>query len=108
MAKGKVTNEQLLKAVKQGFKDSRGYTDQKIGDLSKGADKKIDDLARMVQGGFEVMDKKLDALTDDMRLVKGRLDAIEMELFDIKKKLATVIDRREFEILKDRVNNLER
>lgn len=75
----------------------------------------IEHLAGMVQGGFEGVDKKfegvdkkLDLLTDDMRLVRDRLDAIEMELIDIKKKLENVIDRREFEVLKERVHRLER
>ena len=66
-----------------------------------------EDLARMVQRGFETVDKKLDSLTEDMRLVKDRLDAIEIELIDIKKKLENVIDRYEFENLKERVKNLE-
>ena len=71
----------------------------------------IDDLAGMVQGGFEGVDKRFNLLTSEVNSrfdrIEGRLDAIEMELIDIKKKLATVIDRREFELLKERVENLE-
>ena len=71
-----------------------------------------EDLAIMVQKGFEDlggrMDRGFTEVKEWQKLTDGRLDAIEMELIDIKKKLATVIDRREFEILKDRVNNLER
>jgi len=38
---------------------------------------------------------------------KTTLDAIELELLDIKKKLDNIIYRHEFEILRDRVKNLE-
>lgn len=111
MKKSKVTNEQLLKEVKRGFSDTRKYTDQKIGDLSKSTDRKIDDLAGMVQKGFEDVDKKFDVLTRDVNArfdrIEGRLDGIEIELIDIKKKLANVIDRGEFEFLKERVQRLE-
>jgi len=85
----------------------------------------IEDLAGMVQRGFESVDKRFesvdkrfesvdkrfDLLTDNVNSrfdrVESRLDAIEMELIDIKKKLENVIDRREFETLKERVKNLE-
>ena len=70
-----------------------------------------EDLAKMVQGWFEAVDKRFDLLTIDVNSkfdrVEGRLDAIEMELIDIKKKLENVIDRREFELIKERVKNLE-
>jgi len=71
-----------------------------------------EDLARMVQNGFEEvkgeMHRRFDKMEDWQRLTDGRLDAIEMELMDIKKKLASVIDRQEFEILRERVQHLEK
>ncbi|MEK7463401.1 MAG: hypothetical protein AAB621_03510 [Patescibacteria group bacterium] len=100
MKKNKVTTEQLLKAVKQGFTETREYTD-----------KKTEDLARMVQNGFEEvkgeMHRRFDKIEDWQRLAGGRLDAIEMELIDIKKKLAGIVDHHEFELLKERVKDLE-
>jgi len=74
----------------------------------------INDLAIMVQKGFEETAKKVDVdrrfgkIDEDMGLINGRLDAIEMELIDIKKKLDNIIYRHEFEILKDRIEALEK
>ena len=66
MKKNKVTTEQLLKAVKQGFTETREYTD-----------KKIEDLAVMVQRGFDGVDKRFDK-------VESRLDSIEVGLDNIE------------------------
>lgn len=86
----------------------------------------LDDLARMVQVGFAVaasktkerfdevdeqfdaVNKQFDEMKEESRLVNGRLDSIETELIDIKKKLDNIIYRHEFEILKDRIRELEK
>lgn len=57
---------------------------------------------------FDGMDRRFDKAEEWQKHTDGRLDGIEMELIDIKKKLETVIDRHEFEILKDRVGRLEK
>jgi len=44
----------------------------------------------------------------EFRLVDGRLDIIESEIMDIRKKLDNIIYRHEFEIIKDRLANLEK
>lgn len=67
-----------------------------------------EDLARMVQNGFETMEKGFADIKEWQRLTDGRLDVIEMELMDIKKKLEHVIYRHEFEYLKERVQRLEK
>lgn len=54
----------------------------------------IDDLAALVQRGFSEADKKMDDKIDSFRMevreefkdVNGRLDVIETEILDIKKK----------------------
>lgn len=77
-----------------------------------------EDLAVMVQRGFEGVDKKIEGLSKEVnkgfvevkewqRLADGKFDAIEMELIDIKKKLENVVDRHEFQLLKERVGKLE-
>lgn len=87
--------------------------------VTKKKETKIEDLARMVQVGFGATGKEIQGLREDIdglredineefRLVKGRLDAIEMELLDIKKKLNNVVYRHEFEFLKDRIEKLEK
>lgn len=76
----------------------------------------IDDLAALVQRGFSEADKKMYDKIDGFRAevreefkdVNGRLDAIEVEILDIKKKIDNVIYRHEFESLKDRVAYLEK
>lgn len=71
----------------------------------------IEDLAGMVQGGFDdmrgEMNKRFDKIEDWQRLANGRFDVLEMELMDIKKKLDEVIYRNEFEHLRERVERLE-
>ena len=42
------------------------------------------------------------------RDVGGKLDAIEMELSDIKKKLENIVYRHELEAVKERISELER
>lgn len=72
----------------------------------------VDDLARMTQNGFQEMDKKFSNRFDDVdkRLdrIDNRLDLIESELHDVKEALFKVIYRHEFELLKDRVTELEK
>lgn len=75
----------------------------------------IDDLAGMVQKGFEGVNERFDKVDERLDKVEGRLgdvenklDAIEIEILDIKKKIDNVIYRHEFETLKDRVAYLEK
>lgn len=79
----------------------------------------IDDLAALVQRGFNGVDQKIDhvdnkidnlraEVKEEFKDVNGRLDAIETEILDIKKKIDNVIYRHEFESLKDRVAHLEK
>lgn len=89
----------------------------------------IDDLAGMVQEGFngvderfdglrgemtrrfEVVDKRFDDMSSDIssrfNFVGSRLDVIETELSDIRKKMDNIVYRHEFEYLKERVEKLE-
>lgn len=93
----------------------------------------IDDLAGMVQGGFdevrsetkkgfEAVDRRFEVLTGEMNkrfddvnsdinsrfnFVGSRLDVIETELMDIRKKMDNIVYRHEFEYLKERVEKLE-
>ena len=67
-----------------------------------------EDLAGMVQRGFDDMREEFNKTKDWQRLTDGRLDAIEMELIDIKKKLENVIYRHELEFLKERVQKIEK
>ena len=96
----KATNEQLLREVKRGFSNTKKYTDVKV-----------DDLARMVQGGFDgvkgEMYKGFSDMKEWQRLADGKFDVLEHELLSIKKDLENVIYRHEFEIIKERVKNLE-
>lgn len=79
----------------------------------------LDHLASMVQRGFDGMggqfgeiNKKVDDLREEMheefKLVHDRIDALEVEILDIKKKLENVVYRREFETLRDRLEAVER
>lgn len=72
----------------------------------------IDGLAIMVQKGFDGIDKKFsdrfDAVEKRLDRIENRLDLIESELHDIKQELYKVIYRHEFELLKDRVTELEK
>ncbi len=75
----------------------------------------IETLAVMVQNGFEGVDKRFDGMDkrfeevhEHLRIIDGRLDAMEMELMDIKKKLDNIVYRHEYEILKERVTLLEK
>lgn len=83
MRKSKVTNEQLLKEIKGGFRDSRQYTDERV-----------DNLAGMVQRGFDGVGKRLDKHDKHFeenkewqRLADGKFDVLEHELLSIKKDL---------------------
>jgi len=72
----------------------------------------IEDLAGMVKIGFDETTENMEGLKKEMRaefrLVDGRLDVIESEIMDIRKKLDNIIYRHEFEIIKDRLANLEK
>ena len=57
---------------------------------------------------FDGVDKRFDGIDAEIKLVKGRLDAIEMELIEIKKKLNNIVYRHEFELLKDRIEKIEK
>lgn len=70
----------------------------------------IEKLAVMIQKGFEETAKQIDLeeVKEDVVLIKQRLDSIETELIDIKKKLENVIYRHEFEMVKDRIETIEK
>ncbi|OGY64220.1 MAG: hypothetical protein A3I89_02365 [Candidatus Harrisonbacteria bacterium RIFCSPLOWO2_02_FULL_41_11] len=75
----------------------------------------IEKLAIMVQGGFSEVGKRLDKhdknfeeIKEWQRFADGKFDVLEHELLSIKRDLENVIDRREFEVLKERVGRLER
>lgn len=74
----------------------------------------IDGLARMVKAGFDGVINKNEFQEfwkenrEDHRLFDGRLDVIESEILDIKKKLDNIIYRHEFELIKDRIAYLEK
>jgi hypothetical protein len=47
-------------------------------------------------------------LGDEINFLGGKIDGMDMELLDIKKKLEDVIYRHELEVLKDRVAVIEK
>ncbi len=100
----KITSEDLVQVIERGFRESDKRTDEKI-----------EKLAVMVQKGFDGVTERMDKMEngiggiyDRLDRIENRLDLIESDLADIKNKLYNVIDRHEFEILKDRVVDLER
>lgn len=72
----------------------------------------LDKLAEMVARGFEEATRntnsEFSAVHEEFGLMKNRIDSVEMELIDIKKKLDNIVYRHEYEILKDRVAALEK
>lgn len=72
----------------------------------------LDKLAEMVARGFEEATRntnsEFNAVHEEFGLMKNRIDSVEMELIEIKKGLVNVVYRREYEILKDRVDALEK
>jgi archaellum component FlaC len=64
----------------------------------------IEDLALMIGKGFEETATQTDELE---KWVKGRFDNIDRELKGIRKGLAGVVYRHEFEELQTRVKELE-
>ncbi len=60
----------------------------------------IDDLAVMVQGGFNEVNKHLQGH-------EKRFDHVDHELKLIRKQLMDVVERGEFEKLEERVRDLE-
>ncbi|MBI4159566.1 hypothetical protein HY504_00155 [Candidatus Wolfebacteria bacterium] len=77
----------------------------------------LEQLARMTQGGFEDLDKKLDSFreeaSDRFDGVDRRLDGVETEIKDVKTilgPLVRTVASMEFDIreLQTRVNKLER
>lgn len=87
-------------------------TIEKLADEMRGGfervDKKFDEFAGMVQRGFEGVNERFDKVEGRLGDVDNKLDAIEIEILDIKKKIDNVIYRHEFEVLKDRVAHLEK
>lgn len=70
----------------------------------------IEDLARMVKGGFDDvtsrMAKKEDIAAFEKWVVR-RFDLVDVKLREIDKKLRNVVYRHEFEALEGRVKDLE-
>lgn len=71
-----------------------------------------DQLAGMVQRGFEEVRTEMGVFRHEMneRLysIENRLDALEANLMDIKRKLENVIYRHEFERLEKRMDVAEK
>jgi archaellum component FlaC len=67
----------------------------------------IEDLARMVQNGFNESNERFDKVDDQFEKVGGHFGRIDRELKAIRKELVGVVHRREFEKLEDRVQDLE-
>jgi len=72
---------------------------------------RTEDLAVMVQKGFEETNSNFNSLSkevsDGFKDANNKLDVLEHELLSIKKDLENVIYRHEFELIKERVKNLE-
>lgn len=72
----------------------------------------LEHLALMIGKGFEEATDNLNAFKEEtaenFRLVNGKIDALEMEISQIKKLLNNIIYRHEYEALKDRVEKIER
>lgn len=85
----KVTLEKLAKMVAQGF---------------EGVDKQFGEVHEELGGIHE----ELEGIHEELGLVRARVDSIEMELIDIRKKLDNIVYRHEYETLKDRVAVLEK
>jgi polyhydroxyalkanoate synthesis regulator phasin len=66
----------------------------------------IDDLARMVQKGFNETAGK-DQVENLEHWAKNRFDGIDRELKAIRSQLTGVVYRKEFEELETRVKDLE-
>ena len=66
----------------------------------------IDDLARMVQKGFNGTAKK-EQVDNLEKWAKLRFDNVDRELKNIRKQLTGIVYRYEFEELETRVKDLE-
>ena len=91
-----------------GFKDV--YKKMEVG--FQEVYKTIEDLAIMVQNGFEETrnetNKRFDKVSEWQHFADGKFDVIEHELLTIKHDLLEdVVHRNEFENVRERVNNLE-
>jgi len=64
----------------------------------------IEDLARMVAGGFEDTKEQVGNLE---KWAKMRFDNVDRDLKEIRKQLTGVVYRYEFDRLQDRVKDLE-
>lgn len=66
----------------------------------------------MIEKGFEEAAVNLNIFKEEtfenFRLVNGKIDVLEMEILSIKKLLDNIVYRHEYEILKERVEKLEK
>jgi len=71
----------------------------------------IEHLAIITNNGFEEVNSKMvtkEEFAEEIKLIHGKLDVIELEILDIKKKIDNVIYRHEFELLKEKVSHIEK
>lgn len=67
----------------------------------------IDDLARIIKGEFDNVNKRFDETTDWQKWAARRFEGIDYKLKSIDHKLDKVVYRPEFEKLENRVTELE-
>jgi len=71
----------------------------------------LEDLARMVAGGFEETKEQVENLDGKVenleKWAKMRFDNVDRELKEVRKQLTGIVYRYEFDHLEDRVKDLE-
>lgn len=78
----------------------------------------IDDLARLVQGGFDginkqmrdgfnLVDEGLNGVESDTKYLRGWADVLDRRIDEIKQQLDKVVYRHELDALRKRVEKLE-
>ena len=67
----------------------------------------IDDLATLIKGEFDEVDKKFERIEDWQKWAARRFEGIDYKLGSIDHKLDKVVFRPEFEKLENRVRELE-
>ncbi len=104
----------VYKKMEVGFKKA----DDKMEVGFQAVYKTIEDLAIMVQNGFEeaktevnqrfdLVDKRFNKIEDWQHFADGKFDVIEHELISIKHDLENVVHRNEFENIRERVECME-
>ena len=96
--------------TKQDKKDIKEIVVEAIGPLAtkEFVTGTIEPLATAIQADFGRMDERFDKIETRLRNINNRLDALELEILDIKKTLNNIVYRHEFELLKDRLTEVEK